>query len=599
MTMTTVRDEPAGIQAVALANLRASNLNPRKRFDDAALDELADSIHAEGLLQNLVVRPHPGDPGLFEIAAGERRLRAMLRLAEQGRWPRDRLVPVVVRDLTDLQLLQLATTENLSRADMTPMEEARAFARMLELGSDVETIALETGMSIRTVRTRLTLAERLAPKAIELLDAGRLTLGQAQALTAANADAQERILVQSYAFDYEDPEESFPLSPESIKRSIRHRAVPVYRAKFPLSQYEGTFTEPSIFDPDAEATFDDVDQFHRLQRAWADKLVTGYKEAWGWVEEVSYYYSFEYETPAKTERLGPKDLGVVIEYQSDGTLKVHEGLKRRSRSATGGTAAAEKDPMALTGRHLEEIRRQRTRAVQRAVLAADPHVAVALALTALTNAYTWHDILPLRADPTQDAAPEAQSAAEQLGSTIHPDLARGVGSPRYASATTAALLKDLLEIAHSENAGRLLTAFRDLIAQHVVTEYGGIADSGRLLLTTLDARLPTWRDLGADWLQLYPKARLEQLYADATGLEAGNLTRKAMIAGILDHPLGDWLDHVPDDLLLPEASQAPGGPGEEPGTGSDDEPDEDDDGSDYGDDEDALEELQAEHEAEE
>src|SRR5690554_1432725 len=103
------------IQEVPLAQLRASPLNPRKRFDDASIDELADSIATEGLLQNLVVRPSPDEEGVYEIAAGERRLRAMLRLDKRGKWPRDRLVPVVVRDLTDLQLLQLATTENLAR----------------------------------------------------------------------------------------------------------------------------------------------------------------------------------------------------------------------------------------------------------------------------------------------------------------------------------------------------------------------------------------------------------------------------------------------------------------------------------------------------
>lgn len=549
------------IQTVPLAALRASPLNPRKRFDDAAIDELAESIHTEGLLQNLVVRPSPDDPDKYEIAAGERRLRAMLRLDNQGRWPRDRLVPVVVRDLTDLQLLQLATTENLARADMTPIEEARAFQRMLELGSDVETIALETGLSERTVKTRLALAERLVQPAIEMLEAGEINLSQAQALTTASDETQVRILNSR---NYQD---EFYMDASDIRRAIANTDIPVSRAKFPLPQYTGTFTEPSIFDPDGEATFDDVDQFHRLQKAWKDKLVDAYKKSWAWVEETDYYSEYRYDKAERGE--GPKTLGVVIEWNPhNGTLKVHEGLKKRKTEFTGRSSpkTAEKDPLALSQRHHAVINQHRTRALQTAVLEGpdDHRLATVVSIIGMLHLY-WSDSL-IRTDAVklENASDHVQEIIADYDKLLDVENLLDLGY-RYQARheRPTALMRALLERLNSFQLRQLQAA---LIALHVQAG-GEYQDSARMDPTTYALwqaadpadHLPTWRELGSDWLQLYPKARLEQLHQEATGLESEGLTRKAMIAGILDHARPGWLDQVPPELAVqaPALIEAP------------------------------------------
>lgn len=557
MTIATI-PAAVGVQMVPLASLHASSLNPRKRFDDASLDELAESIATEGLLQNLVVRPSSSDPEKFEIAAGERRLRAMLRLDNAGRWPRDRLVPVVVRDLTDLQLLQLATTENLARADMTPMEEARAFARMLELGSDVETIALETGLSERTVKLRLTLVQRLARQAIEMLEAGELNLSQAQALTAGSDETQARILrIRNY-------HGTFVMPAAAIRQNIAWSAIPVSRARFPLTQYQGSFTEPSIFDPDGEATFDDVDQFHRLQEAWKDKLAAGYEKTWGWVHVVEDYAHWLYETPDGKEHLAPKDLGVVIEHKTDGTLTVHEGLKRREEPSASSTAGKpERDPLALSKKHKAVIHEHLERAAQ-AAIAGKRTPALALLIFSLLKPYGTDAITigtthlgqaPNARIKNLHPAARAHLDTLELGSATRQALT----GDRYAPGTDEELLADLMSTPDASlsgllgilvglslrageryGGGRLEPVFA-AIWRHLVDEY------------EMSDHLPTWRELGADWLQMYPKARLEQLHADATGLEPNsNLTRNNLAAGILDHAKPGWLDQVPDDLQLPD-----------------------------------------------
>ena len=171
--------ETSGITAIKHADLHPSSLNPRKRFDEQATQDLASSIAEKGILQNLVARPN-GDS--YEIAAGERRYRAVALLIEQKKLSEDYALPVKVQEMSDLELVQLATAENSDRADMHPLEDAEAYKTMLELGADIESIALKMGKSEQTVKQRLALAEQLSPAVKDAYYSGDLTLSQAQAL---------------------------------------------------------------------------------------------------------------------------------------------------------------------------------------------------------------------------------------------------------------------------------------------------------------------------------------------------------------------------------------------------------------------------------
>lgn len=169
-----LQDEPA--RTVAVAELSPNRFQPRTEFDDARLDELAESIRNQGVIQPLVVSPKPG--GGYTIVAGERRWRASQRAGLTE-------VPVVVRNVgDDRELLELALVENLQRADLNPVEEADAY-RQLATAFDLsqEEIAGRVGKSRSAVANALRLLN-LPPEILDALRDGRLTAGQARPLLA-------------------------------------------------------------------------------------------------------------------------------------------------------------------------------------------------------------------------------------------------------------------------------------------------------------------------------------------------------------------------------------------------------------------------------
>src|SRR5918997_1120199 len=158
---------------------------PRRTFDEAALQSLAGSIAANGVLQPVLVRPLAG--GSYELIAGERRWRAAkLAGLEQ--------VPALVRERDDAASLELALVENMARADLNPVEEARACAALVEeLGLTREEVGRRVGRSRVAVSNLLRLLD-LPDEALMLLEAGDLTEGHGRALLMApDHDARRRL----------------------------------------------------------------------------------------------------------------------------------------------------------------------------------------------------------------------------------------------------------------------------------------------------------------------------------------------------------------------------------------------------------------------
>jgi ParB family transcriptional regulator, chromosome partitioning protein len=178
-----------GVRTLPVASLRPNRLQPRARFDEAAIEELAQSIRAQGIVQPLVVTPQ-GEG--WTIIAGERRWRAARRAGLEA-------VPVVVREVADdRELLELALVENLQRADLNPVEEAEAYAALQEkFGLSQEEVAGRVGKARTTVTNALRLL-RLPEEVRELLREGRLTAGQARPLLAlAGAEGQIALAVRA------------------------------------------------------------------------------------------------------------------------------------------------------------------------------------------------------------------------------------------------------------------------------------------------------------------------------------------------------------------------------------------------------------------
>jgi ParB family chromosome partitioning protein len=160
---------------------------PRRRFDPDELQSLADSIAEQGVLQPVLVRPRPG--GRFEIVAGERRWRAA-QIAQQA------TIPVVIRERTDAQTLEAALVENMARADLTPIEEARACAGLVEeLNLSREEVAKRVGRSRSAVSNLIRLLD-LPDDVIDLLEERTLTEGHGRALLLAPDQGTRRSLAK-------------------------------------------------------------------------------------------------------------------------------------------------------------------------------------------------------------------------------------------------------------------------------------------------------------------------------------------------------------------------------------------------------------------
>ena len=138
------------VQEVSLASIVPSPLQPRREFAREALEELVDSIRQRGIIQPLIVRQIGGQ---FELIAGERRWRAAKEVGLSE-------APVIVRQATDLEVLELSLIENLQRADLNPIEEAQAYARLAgEFGMRQEDIAQKVGKSRAAVANAMRLLD--------------------------------------------------------------------------------------------------------------------------------------------------------------------------------------------------------------------------------------------------------------------------------------------------------------------------------------------------------------------------------------------------------------------------------------------------------
>lgn len=163
---------PSGVRQMPVTALSPLPGQPRRFFDESALDELAESISARGVIQPIVVRPHGKG---FQIVAGERRWRAAQRA-------RLHEVPVVVRDFTDAETMEIALVENIQRRDLTAIEEAEGYRRLIdEFGHTQEALANLVAKSRSHVTNLLRLLD--LPKPIQdMVGDQRLSMGHARAL---------------------------------------------------------------------------------------------------------------------------------------------------------------------------------------------------------------------------------------------------------------------------------------------------------------------------------------------------------------------------------------------------------------------------------
>ncbi len=424
---------PTGV-TVPFSTLRPNRLQPRTVYED--IPELAESLRAtNGLLQNLVVRPHPDEPGCFEITAGERRFRALDYLISRGELTLDHPVPVTIRELTDVEMLELALVENAARQDLEPLDEGEAFLKLQEMGGGrgkgfTKALATKLGKTQRWVQLRIQLARDLCDYAKAALREERISLDQARALSEAPAERQLSVLGSAIAQR---------ASADEIRRRLCAGLPLVSSALFPLARYQGAYVGQPGGKPE-ERAFADVEKFIQLQGAAVEERQTELAQEYAFADVVNDAYHLPYEVYRRLAEDDPTpkaERGAVLLVSPDYDVRIVENVARVSPAPDfdgdegdeGGelysfpgatTPPPPPEAAPFTKAHLYIARRRRTQALQRGI-SANPQVALRLACLAMLGgqeccrlvADTRHQDLQL--DPA--VAEVLDSAAGSLGLT--------------------------------------------------------------------------------------------------------------------------------------------------------------------------------------
>src|SRR5467141_2834622 len=211
LSSTPTESEGEFLVDVPIDQIEVNPNQPRKVFDFTALDELAASIKASGVIQPIIVRRYGGG---YQLIAGERRWRA----ARQAGLER---IPAIVRDATDAQSIEIALVENLLREDLNPIEAAQAYQKLLaEFGWTQEELAQRIGKDRTSIANSLRMLR--LPEAIQAdLRAGRLTMGHARALLALPSTADQLKLRDEILA----PDWSVPTTEDSIRANEKTSAT--------------------------------------------------------------------------------------------------------------------------------------------------------------------------------------------------------------------------------------------------------------------------------------------------------------------------------------------------------------------------------------
>lgn len=357
--------------------------NPRKNPAAETIVELSESIRANGILENLVVRKAKKN-GAFEVICGNRRYLAadvVTASGELGAFDPER-IPVKILDIADREALLLAIVENVQREDLTPLEEAEAFQTLIKVGGTTEAIAAAVGKSRRHVQLRLALVDKLSDPTRKALTEGRITLAMARVLTAVDAERQASSIqkIENNWFD----------DAEHLKADLLGDNPPAQDwPLFDLALYKGDFIE----DPDDPQIryFADIGQAEKLQMTAIEAYIKAERSGDHAFVKVyyrqknEYYYSSNFDKAKKGQ---PAGIAIIVSRAL--TLEIDEGLTIKKKdtddgaSAKAGDKSAEPKKLAepCTKKHYFHARRRKSEVLQKAV-AKDPTVGKALAILGL------------------------------------------------------------------------------------------------------------------------------------------------------------------------------------------------------------------------
>lgn len=373
-------------KSVPLSKLSLPKGNPRRSYDKSRINGLADSIQEDGMLQNLIVEPN-GDGG-FHIIGGKRRYLALKLLAKRGTIDDTYKVPVIMKKLQDGDALRIATVENVQREALDPIDEAEAFATMLQHGTSLEDVAAKTGVSVQTIRRRLALADLCAP-AKKAVRSGDLPLSVAEALTLGSTD-QQRFFIEAL-------EGGARLDRDEVRNVLLSEKPSVALAIFPIEEYTGSFTS-DLFGDDETTLFDDVDQFFALQEKAVNELVEKCEKRSAFADlHNGYAAPWWHYRPAEKGEKG----GVCIHLSPTGRVEIRKRLVRHevNEEVVEATAPAPPEPKERPPYGpsiLRYVAHHKSMAVQAALLSSTRHLKQVVAVLLLQS---HHYACRIRVDP--------------------------------------------------------------------------------------------------------------------------------------------------------------------------------------------------------
>lgn len=236
-------DATASVREVPIDKVRPSPLQPRLHFVEGELDELMESIKHHGIIQPLIVRPVNGE---LELIAGERRWRASKKIGLKT-------VPIIEREASDREVLEMALIENLQRADLNPMEEAQGYVRLArEFGLKQEEISKTVGKSRASVANSMRLLD-LHKDVQPLVAQGSISVGHAKAILSIKDGKAQKVAAQ-----------------EIIRRKLTVRATEKLIQDF----HRDTEGKERKTRPKNEITPETAALYRQIQSALRSKLAT-------------------------------------------------------------------------------------------------------------------------------------------------------------------------------------------------------------------------------------------------------------------------------------------------------------------------------------
>lgn len=351
--------------------------NPRKFVKDQAFKELVENVKKHGILQPGIARPHPQESGYYDLRAGERRFRAAVDAGLAA-------MPVIVRDLSDQEAMEITVIENMHRKDLTPIEEAKGVQRLLDVGKDPEVIAAEIGKDKRWVLRRARLSS-LTRDWVLAAEEHSLPAAHLELIARYTSEQQDDLYHELVSVSYMLDEMFFQSgSLDALKTNLasRHRELAKVpwdlndAVLYPIAGACSTCTKrsscnPELFDHDRSDakkkpgdTCLDADCFNHKMRVHNDREEQRLVEKHPNALKVHDGYGIrrgvlglgEYERVNKTE---PGAVPALL-LSDDGPSKlIHIKPKVESRAAKKAAATASSDPASKLKEKMEQLERRR------------------------------------------------------------------------------------------------------------------------------------------------------------------------------------------------------------------------------------------------